>query len=67
MSVLCCKTRKLSLCHRPVIVKRALIGSKGGWKLSTVFKLKSVSGLVNNKNMGKYSYFLDGYIFSAFF
>ena len=23
--------------HRPVIVKRALIGSKGGWKLSTIF------------------------------
>ena len=25
--------------HRPVIVKRAVIGSKGGWKLSTIFKL----------------------------
>ena len=23
--------------HRPVIVKKALIGSKGGWKLSTIF------------------------------
>ena len=23
--------------HRPVIVKMALIGSKGGWKLSTIF------------------------------
>ena len=23
--------------QRPVIVKRALIGSKGGWKLSTIF------------------------------
>ena len=23
--------------HRPVIVKRAVIGSKGGWKLSTIF------------------------------
>ena len=29
--------------HRPVIVKRALIGSKGGWELSTIFMLKSVS------------------------
>ena len=26
--------------HRPVIVKRALIGSKGGWILSTIFMLK---------------------------
>ena len=26
----------MSLGHRPVIVKRALIGSKGGWKLSTI-------------------------------
>ena len=23
--------------HRPVLVKRAVIGSKGGWKLSTIF------------------------------
>ena len=29
-------------CIRPVIVKRALIGSKDGWKLSTTFMLKSV-------------------------
>ena len=29
--------------HRPVIVKRALNGSKGGQKLSTIFLLKSVS------------------------
>ena len=29
--------------HWPVIVKRALIGSKDGWKLSTIFMLKSVS------------------------
>ena len=27
----------MSLGHRHVIVKRALIGSKGGWKLSTLF------------------------------
>ena len=25
--------------HRPVIVKREVIGSKRGWKLSTIFKL----------------------------
>ena len=27
----------VSLGHRPVIVKRAVIGSEGGWKLSTIF------------------------------
>ena len=27
----------MSLGHRPVIVKRAVIGLKGGWKLSTIF------------------------------
>ena len=27
----------MSLGHRPVIVKRAAIGSKGGWKLSGTF------------------------------
>ena len=27
----------MSLGHRPVIVKRALIGSKCGWKLSIIF------------------------------
>ena len=25
--------------HRPVILKRAVIGSKDGWKLSIIFKL----------------------------
>ena len=32
--------RVLSLGHRPVIAKRALIGSKGEWILSTIFMLK---------------------------
>ena len=27
----------MALGHRPVNVKRAVIGSKGGWKLSTIF------------------------------
>ena len=31
------KFNALLLGHRPVIVKRAVIGSKGGWKLSTIF------------------------------
>ena len=49
--------------HRPVIVKRALIGSKGGWKLSTIFKLKSAPRLVNNKITGKnHIYFTNIYL-----
>ena len=28
-----------SLGNRPVIVKRAVIGLKGGWRLNTIFKL----------------------------
>ena len=55
----------MSLGHRPVIVKRALIGSKGGWTLSTIFMLKSVSWMFNNKITRKYSYLLDWYIFAA--
>ena len=39
--------------HRPVTVKRALIGLKVCWKLSTIIKLNSASWLVNNKIMGK--------------
>ena len=52
--------------HNSVIVKSALIDSKGGWKLSTIFKLKSASRLVNNKITGKKSniHVLDGYIYS---
>ena len=37
-----CLKRVRSSGHRPVIVQRALIGSKDGWKLSTICKLKSV-------------------------
>ena len=53
--------------YRPVIVKSALIGSNGGLKLSTIFKLKSASWLVNNEITEKKSYLLDGYIFAAIF
>ena len=53
--------------QRPVIVKRTQIDSKGGWKFSTIFKLKSASWLVNNKITGKKSYLLDGYIFCLTF
>ena len=37
------RKRVISLGHRPVSVKKALIGLKGGWELSTIFMLKSVS------------------------
>ena len=44
--------------HRPVIVKRAVIGSKGGWKLSTIFlSCKVFHELVNNKTR-KYIVFI---------
>ena len=33
----------MTLGHRPVTVKGAMIGSKDWWKLSTIFKLKSAS------------------------
>ena len=32
----------MALGHRPVFVIRAVIGSKDGWKLGTIFKLKGV-------------------------
>ena len=57
------KTRFLG--HKPV--KWALIGSKGRWKLTTIFMLKSDSRLVNNTIGGGKSYLLDGYIFAALF
>ena len=31
--------RAKSLGHRPVIVKSTVIGSIGGWKINTIFKL----------------------------
>ena len=36
------KNPKAHAGHTPVIVKRALIGSKGGWKLSIIFKFKCI-------------------------
>ena len=39
----CSKAYTFPVGYRPVIVKRALIGSKCGGKLSTIFKLKSAS------------------------
>ena len=57
----------MSLDHRPVIVKRALIGSKCGRKLRTISILKIVRDRSIIKNYVNYAYFLDGNIFSALF
>ena len=48
----------LHLENRPIVVKRALVGSKGGWKLSTIFKLYSDSSIINIRER-------DAYIFAA--
>ena len=57
----------MSLGHRPVIVKRAVIGSKGGWKLSTIFlscKVFHDWSIIKLRNL---LYLLDGYIFAVLF
>ena len=59
--------------HRPVIVKRALIGSKdgwgskGGWKLSTIFLSCKVFHDWSMIKLGNILYLLDGYIFAVLF
>ena len=53
--------------HRPVNVKRALIGSKGGWKLSTIFLSCKVFHDWSIIKLGNILYLLDGYIFAVLF
>ena len=53
--------------HRPVNVKRALNGSKGGWKLSTIFLSCKVFHDWSIIKLGNILYLLDGYIFSVLF
>ena len=57
----------MSLGHRPVIVKRALVGSKGGWKLSTLSLSCKVFHDWSIIKYGNILYLLDGYIFSVLF
>ena len=57
----------MSLGHRPVIVKRALIGSKGGWKLSTIFLSCKVFHDWSIIKLGNILYLLDGHIFAELF
>ena len=57
----------MSLGHRPVNVKRALIGSKGGWKLSTIFLSCKVFHDWSIIKLGNILYLLDRYIFAVLF
>ena len=53
--------------HRPIIVKSAVIGSKGGWKLSTTFLSCKVFHDWSIIKLGNILYLLDGYIFALLF
>ena len=53
--------------HRPVIVNREVIGSKGGWKLSTIFLSCKVFHDWSIIKLGNILYLLDGYIFAVLF
>ena len=53
--------------HRPANVKRAVIGSKGGWKLSTIFLSCKVFHDWSIIKLGNILYLLDGSIFAVLF
>ena len=57
----------MSVGHKPVIVKRAVIGSKGGRKLSTIFLSCMVFHDWSIMKPGNILYLLDEYIFSVLF
>ena len=57
----------MSLGDRPVIGKRAVIGSKGWWKLSTIFLSCKVFHDWSIIKLGIILYLLDGYIFAVLF
>ena len=64
--VLCLKW-VMALGHRPVNVKRDVIGSKGGWKLSTIFFSCKVFHDWSIIKLGNILYLLDGSIFAVLF
>ena len=64
--VLCLK-QVMALGHIPVNVKRAVIGSKGGWKLSTIFFSCKVFHDWSIIKLGNILYLLDRSIFSVLF
>ena len=53
--------------HRPVNVKRAVIGSKGGWKLRTIFLSCKVFPDWSIIKLGNILYLLDRSIFAVLF
>ena len=57
----------MSVGHRPVIVKRAVIGSKGRWKLSTIFLSCKVFRDWPIIKRGNILYLLDGYVFAVLY
>ena len=57
----------MSVGHRPVIVKRAVIGSKGERRLSTIFLSCMVFHDWSIIKLGNILYLLDGYIFAVLF
>ena len=57
----------MSLGHRPIIVKRAVIGSKGGWMLSTIFSSCKVFHDWSIIKLGNILCLLDRYIFAVLF
>ena len=57
----------MALGHRPVNVKRAVIGLKGGWKLSTIFLSCMVYNDWSIIKLGNILYLLDGSIFAVLF
>ena len=52
---------------RPVIIKRAVIGSKGAWKLTTIFLSCKVFHDWSIIKLGNILYLFDGYIFAVLF
>ena len=56
-----------SVGHRPVIVKRAVIGSKGRWNLSAIFLSSKVFHDWSIIKLGNIFHLLDGYIFAVLF
>ena len=56
-----------TLGHRPVNVKRAVIGSKGGWKLKAIFLSCMVFHDWSIIKLGNILYLLDGSIFAVLF
>ena len=57
----------MSIGHRLVIVKRAVFGSKGEWKLSRIFLSCKLFHDGSKLKLGNILYLLDGYVFAGLF